>query len=211
MEYHSTTLEEVNLQIDGNHMLWNPILGECPNLKSFRLLPLNSVDCLTLGFSEFSRDAWACTNLRELRIHLSQRGKFMREKEEAEQEVKAFKEIFKQIGSLTKLEILDLDYQSCHGDGCRWVFDSTLERKWFMGLGGLKVLRSIGMPPSFWMRQADQSCMEFMDAKWPRLESIMVRDFGFYCNDILKCFQGDHWEWLRGRNPRLKFGDTLWM
>ncbi|KAK3822947.1 MAG: hypothetical protein J3Q66DRAFT_397423 [Benniella sp.] len=169
--------------------------------------------CCTIEFSEFSRDAWACTNLRELRIHLSQQLKFMESRKTAEREVKAFEEIFKQIGSLTKLEILDLDYRSYQGDRdrCHWVFDSTLERKWFMGLGGLKELRSIGMPPSFWMRQADQSCMEFMDAKWPRLEIIMVRDFGFYYNDTFKCFQGGHWEWLRGRNPHLKFGDTVWM
>ncbi|KAF9363848.1 hypothetical protein BGX34_003181 [Mortierella sp. NVP85] len=211
MEYHSTTLEEVNIQIHGIHMLWNPILRGCPNLKSFRLLPLNSNHCSTVGFSEFSRDTWACTNLRELRIHLSQQFKFVEEKKTAEREVKAFEEIFRQIGSLTKLEVLDLDYKSYQGDRYRWVFDSTLERKWFMGLGGLKELRSIGMPPSFWMRQADQSCMEFMDAKWPRLESIMVRDFGFYYNETFKCFQGVHWEWLRRRNPHLKFGDTLWM
>jgi len=203
MKYHSTTLEEVHIQSNACDMLWNPILTGCPNLKSFRLLPLGTNTRVGVGFSDFTRDTWAVRNLKELRIHLFQRHYYADMKEVAVQEANALGEILKQIGRLTQLEVLDLAY--VHSKYYDWAIDFSLERKWFMGLSELKQLRCVSMPNSFWMREANQSCMEFMDTNWPRLEEILLRNSDYVGNERHKFFQSDHWQWLRRRKPDLKF------
>ncbi|KAK3823075.1 MAG: hypothetical protein J3Q66DRAFT_437489 [Benniella sp.] len=110
-------------------------------------------------------------------------------------------EAYTEIGSLSKLETLSLNCVESENARNEGDFDSDLTLKYgcLRQLGGLKELKHFHMATDFWscMGQAE---VEFMDAQWPKLETIV-----FSCSDLNAIVEKPHWQWLQRRRPHLRY------
>jgi hypothetical protein len=116
-------------------------------------------------------------------------------------EARKAEEAYAQIGSLSKLESLSLNGDTVV-DGPKGQShnnDLTLEHGWLQKLEGLKELKHFHMATDFW-HEMGQAEVEFMDAQWPKLESIE-----FSCQDLEEIVVKPHWRWLKERRPHLEY------
>ncbi|KAK3823071.1 MAG: hypothetical protein J3Q66DRAFT_424641 [Benniella sp.] len=105
---------------------------------------------------------------------------------------------YTQIGSLSKLETLSLDYND-RQMLLDFDYDLTLKRGWLRQLAGLKELKHFHMAADFWSRMS-QAEVEFMDEHWPKLERIV-----FSCEDLEDIVERPQWQWLQKRRPLLRY------
>jgi hypothetical protein len=117
--------------------------------------------------------------------------------------------VYAQIGRLIKLEELSLScYKSEFQSAPEEAFskDLTLEHGWLAEFAGLKKLRHFQMDTDFWSSMGQME-VEFMDANWPKLESI-----GIACDDLEDdVFSLPHWQWLSERRPYLFYTKMVWV
>ncbi|KAF9284944.1 hypothetical protein BGZ68_004295 [Mortierella alpina] len=122
----------------------------------------------------------------------------------------AAKRVYSQLGRLADLKILSIgfvmtDQERRKATGYSFQWDLTLSRGWLAELSGLKNLRHLHLRTDFWTRMG-QAEVEFMDAKWPLLESVTFIIFRWYSAEtdlFLKLMQKPHWLWLQKRRPQL--------
>ncbi|KAK3823073.1 MAG: hypothetical protein J3Q66DRAFT_424642 [Benniella sp.] len=107
------------------------------------------------------------------------------------------KDAYTQIGSLSKLETLSLDYKE--GEWIGFDRDLTLKHGWLRQLAGLKELKHFHMAADFWSEMG-RAEVEFMDAHWPKLEKIE-----FSCEDLEDIVKKPHWQWLQNRRTSLRY------
>ncbi|KAK3823018.1 MAG: hypothetical protein J3Q66DRAFT_366229 [Benniella sp.] len=188
VEYHSKTLESVELQEWGGsvgHKLGLIFTG-CPNLKSFKALPSESG---WIYFADIPADPWVFQGLKELRLYFSPNGRYWHA-ERAKHEQEAGGKVFEQIGKLVYLEFLAFDY---FGDSGSAKYDRSIEASFLKEIAGLDKLRYLHMPPRFWDKK---HLSTIVDSSWPRLERISAR--GYKAMDF---------RWFKERRPWLKTGD----
>ncbi|KAK3823065.1 MAG: hypothetical protein J3Q66DRAFT_437479 [Benniella sp.] len=217
-EIHYKTLEEVEL-VDCRHVDSDDLveLFSCRNLKKVKIQQSET------GRStiELQNVKFKCHDLKELQLTMVQpdmnpETDYFSEEEEEEYEdllprgrIERFgrwirrkaEEAYTQIGSLSKLESLSVgceekDYQELVLDH---EYDLTLEHGWLQQLAGLKELKRFQMTSDFWSEMG-QAEVEFMDAQWPKLETV-----GFSSQDTKAIVKKPHWQWLQKRRPQLVY------
>ncbi|KAK3823016.1 MAG: hypothetical protein J3Q66DRAFT_330618 [Benniella sp.] len=192
VEYHSKTLESVELQEWRRRPEPNElglIFIGCPNLKSFKVWPSERLMDNVLYFVDIPAGPWVFQGLKELRLHFSQNEQYP-DAERAKHELEAGRNVFEQIGKLVYLESLALDY---FGDSDHAENDRSIGAGFVKEIAGLEKLRYLYMPPRFWDKR---HLSTIVDSSWPRLERISVR--GYKAMDF---------RWLKERRPWLKIGE----
>ncbi|KAF9362852.1 hypothetical protein BGX34_005392 [Mortierella sp. NVP85] len=112
------------------------------------------------------------------------------------------KDAYTEIGSLSKLETLSLNYKKSEWIG--FGFDLTLEHGWLRQLAGLKELKHFHMAADFWSKMG-QAEVELMDSQWPKLERIE-----FSCRNLNSIVKKPHWRCVKPRaNDGFQF--AKWM
>jgi hypothetical protein len=216
---HLETLEDVELvdckSID--HNLLSKIFSKCRNLKSVKIAPTPGPELVFL--EDLVSKRWACSDLKDLHVAIH-RYCLSIDKDEYEDECEdddddidennqapvsrldtLAKRMFRQIGRLSKLETLCLDYQV--PSGSKQVHDTsdlTLDRGWLSELAGLKKLRHLTIP----LDQIGQAEIEFMDSQWPQLEKISF----IYGQSDYNVTEKPQWQWLKKRRPYLEYCGT---
>ncbi|KAK3823019.1 MAG: hypothetical protein J3Q66DRAFT_330623 [Benniella sp.] len=193
VEYHSNTLESVELQewcgsCEKPNTL-DPIFTGCPNLNSFKVWPNERLMNNMIYFIDIPADPWVCQGLKELRLHFSQNEQYSGP-EGASHELEAGRKVFQQIGKLVYLESLALDY---FGDSDHAEDDLSIGVGFMKEIAGLDKLRCLYMPPLFWDKR---HLSAIFDSCWPRLERISARRY-----------KPMDFRWLKERRPWLKIGD----
>lgn len=207
VEHHSATLEKIEFEgcerLGGRRGILDPIFTRCPNLKVFKVLPIDKEELNVLEFVDIPLDSWVFQDLKELHLHFAHSDGFVLDKGTAEEALEAGEKLMKQIGKLTKLETLFLRFTTHEYYKLKWAdnVDPELEKVWLKELGGLRKLIYIGLPSKYW-EKADQAEVEFMDASWPILERISCKE-DYLLREISR---RDQWQWLKQRRPWLKFG-----
>jgi len=222
LENHRETLEEVELAnyrsfYDDKHVE----LLSCRNLKKVNI-HRSSTSYVAIELQEVK---FGCRDLRELQLTLAM-PYFDKEEcgsgsdedgdedgDEDEDEDECFfrrlarfrvcvdgwsKEAYTQIGSLSKLETLSLNYEECQRP-LSFEYDLTLKHGWLRQLAGLKELKHFHMAADFWSNMG-QAEVKFMDAQWPKLKKIE-----FSCRDLNTIIKKPNWRWLQKRRPYLRY------
>ncbi|KAF9572403.1 hypothetical protein EC968_009977 [Mortierella alpina] len=215
--HHSNTLEVLELTgcFEANGVDQQMVLSRCKKLKRFLVLRNRSTGGSASGIAstDILREKWVCMELKELGLTLNRFPKidsvFLEEVEgravdmEDEQDTTnrlhalAAKIVYKQIGRLSKLEILVLDLHTVgktKGKEAECAWDLTLSRGWLRELAGLKRLKTLKLKADLWsgMRQAD---VEFIHEQWPLLREISLG------GDILRMDLQSPWLWLLNKRP----------
>ncbi|KAF9947045.1 hypothetical protein BGZ72_010909 [Mortierella alpina] len=169
-----------------------------------------------IAFRDISRSDWVCSELRLLGVTLNRcrnGGDAFGDLGEEEQQddprvwlaASTTKRVYQQIGQLGKLEILEIDIDSSSRTRAKehdYVWDLTLSKGHLSEMAGLKNLKSLRFRTDFWSAMG-QAEVEFMHEQWPLLNEII-----FDCNiSVLQSKR--HWQWLRDKRPRLRFGSNL--
>lgn len=205
MKYHSKTLETIEFRgwkrRRGQVFRFDSIVTGCPNLKSFKVLPVNMWDRHNMSFADMTRVQWASQELKELRLHFAQKHRYLHDQEEAEAELEAGGKVFQEISKLTNLEALSLDFEIHSGySPSEWSLGPDHEIKWLKDLAGLEKLRYLCLPLQYW---TEEHMGELLDSSWPQLERISCRSLWLDPN-----LQKDsRWQWLKERRPSLQLGD----
>lgn len=207
VKHHSKTLEAIEIQgwwgLGDQPRSLNPIFTGCPNLKTFKVLPVDRSRLNHMNFTDIPLHSWVFQDLKELHLHFAQMDQFIEDKATAEEELEAGEKVMKQIGKLTKLQTLVLEFtgHDYYSDSS-WDLDPERELKWLKELVGLRKLRYLGLPYDV-LKWANQVEMEVLDSIWPQLEVISCRDnYAF-----LRILAREQWQWLKKRRPLLELGD----
>ncbi|KAF9948477.1 hypothetical protein BGZ70_002204 [Mortierella alpina] len=199
VSHHRETLEVYELknydQVASRDL--QQVLAQCKRLKRFHVIAKFPNYYRLDGDRGFeTEDAtegdWVCTELRELWITLGRYSipKYVQDR------------LYEQIGRLEQLEQLTLDInrrkdpQLYHwGDEKRLELDVNMLGE----LAGLKNLRSLRMASCFCsnMRMPE---VEFMHEHWLRLSEITLMGL-----DVSHLRAKEHWQWLIGKRPHLRF------
>ncbi|KAF8975346.1 hypothetical protein BGZ46_009196 [Entomortierella lignicola] len=175
VDNHASTLEEIMISesdIIRSTSVQN-ILIECKNLRKLWF----DVESYTVLNPEPLIDgAWQCTNLQELALVLDFSGTFMRTKQ-----------IFDQIGRLTKLEKLALGWRG----GSHLLVNEALD-----SLAGLENLQHFHMLENCWI-SIGQDEVEFLHGHWLSLQVVS--------DDRYSSYTGDHWAWLQRQRPYIQY------
>ncbi|KAG0023157.1 hypothetical protein BGZ80_010217 [Entomortierella chlamydospora] len=198
------------------------ILSSCKNLK--RYCGYNDKDGqVAFAFKDIVSKEWVCHDLKELCIQLNRRdrefdhdieedderfkdGIYSPTPQEFEEMEKMAKDVYSQIGRLSKLEGLAIccdEDDSWDDIGEAFKHDLTLEKGWLKELAGLKELKHFQMMTDFWSCMG-QTEVEFMHEHWPSLERITF-GYGWSCSAD-HIWEKPHWQWLRSQRPSLEYG-----
>ncbi|KAF9983528.1 hypothetical protein BGZ65_001692 [Modicella reniformis] len=168
VENHAITLEEIDIT-NGRYVRSDYLrsaLTECRKLKRFCVkwhVGLSEID-----FQDGLRE-WVCRDLQVLQLYLRRDADVPAGRVREEVVAQAGKDIFRQIGRLTKLE--ELYIVSVMSDG--GTRELSLEHGWLVELAGLKELRHFEMRTDIWF-SLGQAEVEFMDTNWPELRKIAI-------------------------------------
>ncbi|KAK3823037.1 MAG: hypothetical protein J3Q66DRAFT_330722 [Benniella sp.] len=206
LKYHANTLEDIDFQ--ACHGLTSEsiisIVTTCTNLRRLRVEPYDLNGWTTLGFGHVLTE-WICRDITVLHLCLRREVVVPEGRTEDGVVAEAAQRVYSQIGRLVKLEDLTLGcVEKYRSRGENSASDLTLEHGWLAALAGLKRLRLFQMSTDFWSRMG-QAEVEFMDANWPRLESV---SFGF-SNLKEQMLREDHWKWLKEKRPQLDFSSII--
>ncbi|KAF9362847.1 hypothetical protein BGX34_005387 [Mortierella sp. NVP85] len=227
LDGHAETLEDVELgdcQSVRRSDLVN-LFSKCKNLKRVRI-ESGGWERAVMKFQDVVSRAWVCHDLRELQLTfgrptIDQQEEDMDLDETSKSDLaiaddgesrnrlgrqrfetwvrRIAKDAYGQIGRLSRLEELCIGYDECEEPEGNYEYDLTLEHGWLGELAGLKELKHFHMAVDFWTRMG-QPEVEFMDAQWPKLDTITFQ------NSLLKILVMEpHWQWLQEKRPYLQY------
>ncbi|KAF9572402.1 hypothetical protein EC968_009976 [Mortierella alpina] len=220
VSHHSKTLEVLELHgcTKAESADQQMVLSRCKKLKRFSVLQTSQKhNEVGIESTHILMKKWVCMELKELGLTLNRFPKiddmFLEEMEGREVDLEdeydatnrlyalAAEIVYKQIGWLSKLEILVLDLHTgreTNGKEAECAWDLTLSRGWLRELAGLKRLKTLRLQVDFWsgMGQAE---VEFMYEQWPLLNTI------FFNADVSQRLTQSHWQWLCNKRPGLRY------
>ncbi|KAG9324323.1 hypothetical protein KVV02_006569 [Mortierella alpina] len=206
---HFSTLEDFELTecVQVNSYDQQTILSQCRRLKQFWVLSSYSTgNYIGIDPTDILEKNWVCVELTKLGLTLNRFSRcssaFAGNKEDSAHQLLAIaaKNVYTQIGRLTKLEILVLDIEKSVKTKARkgdYAWDLTLSRGWLGELAGLKSLKTLRLQADLWsgMGQAE---MEFIHEQWPLLREVGLR------GKSLQMSAQSTWFWLLNKRPQLR-------
>ncbi|KAF9350768.1 hypothetical protein BGX26_011123 [Mortierella sp. AD094] len=217
----SNTLEHVDIgsQFTAHYQDVESILKTCSRLRTLRVASHYSDEGseLTSGLSAMhcSEDDWVCLELQELHIPILQNyfdlfslHELTQSSSQDEQIAKGIERIYRQLGRLTKLKLLDIDWHKDYFLKSGIQLDLSM-KSGLAHLGSLELLEELDVRGIYEI-EIGQEEVEWIANNWPNLKVIqgfleekgMHRGCGFASNIVKADLK--YAQWLQTQRPNLK-------